>query len=412
MFSFYARAGDEEPASTCAASQDTTTTCANNKSSALQTEPPQDVSGGFLIFALAMGRYGNQMEHLLGALAEARRRAPNRIVVLPSFIVWRYGRGRRNAHIPVEAVFDLDTLRRDFHPNIVSYEEFQSIARWNSQNDATIYCNSAHKTMDHFKCTPDVGQGTYWYALGIEFSKEYYFHNTVFSLSSKDHPVIIVSNALSAPFPMRPQDRYVAKYLKWTDRMEERRQTFLAENGTSEDDIVVATHLRAGSDWVKACEHAVGRDTYMASPQCLEEMRRHDIDKLSLGLCLPTVDVGSVASDLQTAAEQVTKRSKKKGGRVVLFVATDIQRLGRKIWSEHNLGDTYDLLINSTELADANTDSDGVDALMGDPSLLDLIVITHADYLLGNCVSSFTSFAARIRKEQGIGLGTEFFGLL
>ena len=411
MFSFYARAADEEPASTCAASQDTTTTCANNKSPALQTEPPKDVSGGFLIFALAMGRYGNQMEHLLGALAEAKRRAPSRIVVLPSFIVWRYGRGRRNAHIPVEAVFDLDALRRDFHPNIVSYEEFQNIARWNSKG-ATIYCNSAHKAMDHFKCTPDVGQGTYWYALGIKFSKEHYFHNTVFNLSSKDHPVIIVSNALSAAFPMRPQDRYVAKYLKWTDRMEERRQTFLAENGISEDDIVVATHLRAGSDWVKACKHAVGRDTYMASPQCSEEMRRHNMYTISLELCLPTVDVGSVASDLQTAAEQVNKRSKKKGGRVVLFIAKDVPGIGEKIWSEYSLGNIYELLISTAEPAGADTDSDGVDALMGDLSFLDLNVMTHADYLLGNCVSSFTSFAARIRTEQGIGLGTEFFGLL
>ena len=97
VLSFYASAAGEEPASTCAASQDTstTTTCANNQSSALQTEPPQDLSGGFLIFALAMGRYGNQMEHLLGALAEAKRREPRRIIVLPSFIVWRYGRGRR-----------------------------------------------------------------------------------------------------------------------------------------------------------------------------------------------------------------------------------------------------------------------------------------------------------------------------
>ena len=412
MFLFYVRAADEELASTCATSQDTTTTCANNKSSALQTEPPKDVSGGFLIFALAMGRYGNQMEHLLGALAEAKRRAPRRIVVLPSFIVWRYGRGRKNAHIPVEAVFDLDTLRRDFHPNIVTYEEFQRIElRWNSE-DATIYCNSAHKAMDHFKCTPDVGQGTYWYALGIEFTKEHYFHNTVFNLSSKDHPVIIVSNALSAPFPMRPQDRYVAKYLKWTERMEERRQTFLAENGISEDDLVVASHLRAGSDWVNACEHALGRDTYMASPQCTEEMRRHDIDTLSMELCLPTVDVGSVASDLQRAAEQVREKSKKKGGRVVLFVATDVPGLGEKIWSEYSLGDIYDLLISTTEPADANTDSDGVDALMGDSSFLDLNVMTQATYLLGNCVSSFTSFGARIRKEQGIGLGTEFFGLL
>ena len=111
--------------------------------------------------------------------------------------------------------------------------------------------------------------------------------------------------------------------------MEERRQTFLLENGiSSEDDIVVATHLRAGSDWVKACKHAVGRDTYMASPQCSEEMRRHNMSTISLELCLPTVNVGSVASDLQTAAEQAKKRSEKKGGRVVLIVATDVPGLG------------------------------------------------------------------------------------
>ena len=194
--------------------------------------------------------------------------------------------------------------------------------------------------------------------------------------------------------------------------MEERRRSFLNMKGISSDDVIVAAHLRAGSDWVKACEHAVGRESYMASPQCNEEMKLHNMTELSLEICLPTISLSSVATDLITAGQKVKKaKSGTESTRVVLFIATDVQGLGKKIWAEQNLGDTYDLLIGAPEATEAR-ESDGIDALLEDSSLLDLIVMTHADYLLGNCVSSFTSFAARIRKEQQIGFGTDFFGLM
>jgi hypothetical protein len=140
-------------------------------------------------------------------------------------------------------------------------------------------------------------------------------------------------------------------------------------------------------------------------------MELHNMTELSLKICLPTISLSAVATDLITAGQKVKKAKEADSRRVVLFIATDVQGLGEQIWAEHNLGDTYDLLIGTPE-ATEGTESDGIDALLEDSSLLDLITMTHADYLVGNCVSSFTSFAARIRKEQGIGFGTDFFGFV
>jgi len=412
---------------TCHSSDDSSCVAdsiAMSSSATQNVESKLDASGGFYLFALAMGRYGNQMEHLLGALAEAKRRSPNRILVLPSFVTWRFGHGQKNAHIPVEYVFRLDRLR-EFHSNIVSYTEFRDMIsssctgsteqKWKAKQ-ATIYCSSEWKRYTHFEClNSDIDQeGTYWHSLGIQFVKEQWHEEDVFNLDPKYHPVVAVGGALSAPFPMRKQDRYVAKYLQWTELMEERRRSFLAQSGMSDHDLLVAAHLRAGSDWVKACESALGNEEYMASPQCSDEMQRKNMtDGITLELCLPTSDRSAVANDLLMVARKVLNNASdiKDGTRLILFFASDVADLGKGIMAEFDLDRTYDYFVTPPAQPEIST-RDGIEALIEDASFLDLIVMTHADYLVGNCVSSFTSFAARIRTEQGIGFGTEFFGLV
>jgi peptide-O-fucosyltransferase len=383
--------------------------------------------GGYLLFSLTMGRIGNQMEQLLGVLAQAtEERSKNRTVVLPPFISYPSDPDSL-IFTPVEDVFRLDVLRR-LNPNIITMKEFLASQQFWDPMNATIYCYDAFP-----KCTPDRNSrpfGLFWKAHGVQFTSEYLHSSDVFDLGPKEHPVVVINGA-PAPFPMLASDRYVARYLHWSSSVERRTTKFLLDTGlvdhamrvqgtTSHGDatntVLVATHIRAGSDWVNACQYGVGQPEYMASPQCAAVMKASGKSVVTEEICLPTANMARLALTLQKVGERIKrerKTSKQAGGtmrrRLVLFVASDVPSVAFELMETYGLNTTYDsLLVRQPSSRNLHEDEDGDDVV---GSLLELAVMTRADYFVGNCVSSFTSFAARIRTEQKLGLGTQFFGL-
>jgi hypothetical protein len=78
-----------------------------------------DATRGYLIACLCMGRYGNQIDQLLGSIHFARR--TGRVYVAPPLVNWV---GGRTFFIPFEQVFNLSRLN-EHHPT-VSMEHFAS----------------------------------------------------------------------------------------------------------------------------------------------------------------------------------------------------------------------------------------------------------------------------------------------
>lgn len=322
---------------------------------------------GYFVFCLSMGRYGNQMEQLLGVLG--RIKATNRMLVLPPFI--SYDRKASIQLIPIESVFDIDRLK-EYYSKIVSMETFMETIAPHVWKERVIYCVRS-------PC-PTTPEGNpirpFWNHYGIyNFSGSFIYGTLPFSLPAKRHPVVTVSSA-PVPFPMRRQDRGIAKYFVWKKK----------KPALPMDSLVVATHFRAGSDWVKVCENGVGRSDYMASPQC--HIDNKDAFQVTKAICLPTDNMPSLVIQLVQAGERI--RSKEK--RLLLFVASDVETSGRELMETYKLNDTYD------ELLEHHSSKDPFD---------DLMIMSKADYFIGNCVSSFTSFAARMRPAGT----TEYFGV-
>lgn len=71
--------------------------------------------------------------------------------------------------------------------------------------------------------------------------------------------------AAPAPFPMNPQHSGLQQYLQWSSSRREMAETVLR---TRLERPYVGLHLRHGPDWARACQHAKGQHSYMASPQC------------------------------------------------------------------------------------------------------------------------------------------------
>jgi peptide-O-fucosyltransferase len=326
-------------------------------------------SSGYFVFCLSMGRVGNQMEQLLGVLG--RVQATNRTLVLPPFI--SYNRTAPIQLVPVESIFDLDTLKQ-YYDKIIPMQTFMDTIASERWTDRVLYCGRPPCSL-----APEGNPvRPFWNHYGIyNFSSTFLYGSltALYSLSVNLHPVVAVSSA-PAPYPMRPQDRHIAKYFVWKK-----------EPPLPSDAVVVATHIRAGSDWVKACQHGIGRHDYMASPQCYGANNNDDF-VVTEEICLPTANKTKLARTLIQVGEEV----RVSGKRLLLYVASDVSTIGRDLMEMYNLKSTYDELLT----------------LPSNDPFVDLQVMSRADYLVGNCVSSFTSFAARMRPTGTTG----FFGVL
>lgn len=322
---------------------------------------------GYLVFILAMGRYGNQMEHLLSVLGKIKE--TNRVLVLPPFV--KYERGSVS-FVPIESIFDLNKLR-EFYPNIVPMQTFMETIAPKVWKEKILYCYTPPCAIQGNPAQP------FWNQYGIEnFDRSHGLYNSqdLIHLSVKEHPVVAMSHAPWAHYPMRPEDRYIAKYFHWNNNEE------TPTPDLPNDAVVVAAHIRAGSDWIKACrDHGIGRRDFMASPQCHSPK---DGFVVTQEICLP--DKINVVEKLRQTGERLRRHHGKKS--MFLYVASDVPSMGRDLME--NLSDTYDDLWE----------------LPNDDPFVDLRVMSKAHYLVGNCVSSFTSFAARMREK-----GTEFFGV-
>ncbi|XP_071964372.1 GDP-fucose protein O-fucosyltransferase 1-like [Antedon mediterranea] len=339
---------------------------------------------GYLLYCPCMGRFGNQAEHLIGSLAFAK--AIDRTLAIPPF--------RTYVNVPFTDWFQIDRMQ-EFH-RVLTLEDFmEGLAPeiWPPGQRVGYCVLPASSTM---KCEMKKGSpfGPFWDSFQIDFDDMERFslqiHSdlsnseiTLNNLKEKwnerfppsEYPVIALKGAPS-PYPIPSGNRFIQKYMEWAIPVQNQMNETIQRLFKSEK--FVAIHLRNGLDWVRACEHAAGARQFMASPQC------HNPDEKTVthDMCLPS------EAEILTFTTKVIEQE----GAKHLYIATDnnaYEKQFKEILEPKNI--------------QVHTAASKLNLLQ------DLYFMSEADYFIGNCVSSVTSFVKRQR--DGNGRRSNFFGL-
>ncbi|KAI5737591.1 hypothetical protein M8J76_014931 [Diaphorina citri] len=328
-----------------------------------------------------MGRFGNQADNFLGALALAK--GINRTLVLPPWVEYRYGEPK-SIQVLFDTYFQVEPLQ-EYH-RVMTMEKFmQDIAPhiW-PPHKRIAFCYMARGSTNESSCNAKEGNpfGPFWDTYGIDFvGSEFYgplhydvHHSDIaehwkMRYPSDDWPVIAFTGAPGS-FPVQDENRVLQKYLVWTEKIANQAKTFIKNKLPA--GAYIGIHLRNGIDWVRACEHVNMSPLLFAAPQCLGY--RNEYGVATEELCFPSVE---------TVVRQLKRVVREHGQIKYIFVATD----------NNNLNEPLKEAFKRTEIRIVPSDQS---------PHVDLAILSQANHFIGNCISSFTAFVKRHRDVKGL----------
>ncbi|XP_067016169.1 GDP-fucose protein O-fucosyltransferase 1-like [Acropora muricata] len=342
----------------------------------------EHASGGFVVYCPCMGRFGNQAEQFLGSLAFAK--GLNRTLILPPWIVYPSNKIGGSDRVSFDQWFLVKPLQD--YINVVTMEVFMKniASRVWPPGKRIGFCYS----LSGDKCRMKEGNpfGPFWDHFNIDFD-DYRQHSGLLwdteehwvrdgwknRFPVSDFPVIALMGAPGS-FPVKTENTWLQKYVQWSARIESEAKKYIAE--VLRDEPFLAIHLRNGIDFERACKHVKDSSmtSFFASPQCIPAGSKR---KLTYEMCFPG------QKEILKKVKKVAKKTKVKR----VFVATDNDPMMKEL----------NQALKSLKVSVHKRDSfDEID----DP-IVELAVLTKADHFIGNCVSSFTSFATRYRAVSG-----------
>ncbi|XP_065310183.1 GDP-fucose protein O-fucosyltransferase 1 isoform X2 [Dermacentor albipictus] len=299
---------------------------------------------GYILYCPCMGRFGNQADHFLGALAFSR--ALGRTLVLPPWVEYHPGEPK-SVQVPFDTYFKVEPLTK-YHRVIIMERFMKDLAPsiWPPGN-RTVFCYQVRALGQGCQAKEGNPFGPFWDTFGVEFDKsEFYMplqydihhHDMARKWKEKypaDRYLVLAFVGAPATFPVQKENLALQSYLVWSDTVLNMARHFIR---TSLRVPFVGIHLRNGIDWVRACEHLESSPLLFSAPQCVGYMgERGPLPTLA---CLPTPEV-------------VTQQ------------AVAIQR----------------------EPSDPH---------------VDLAILGLSNHFVGNCVSSFSAFVKRHRDVNGL----------
>lgn len=371
----------------------------------ISSEGPTNYHGkGFIIYCPCMGRFGNQAEQLLGSLLFAK--SLNRTLILPPFI--NYGLDHIPELIPFESIVQVEPINE--YNEVMLLTEFmaQHVDSVWPPGERQFFCYSARDIkVNNYSCDSLKGQpfSTFWAHFNISEDKSVFYKplTTNPHLSSdwksmyppSTHPVLTFVGAPS-PFPAYKESIKIQKYIKIADDVKKKAIEFKKVNDFLNVPYL-SIHIRHGSDWRKACDllrSNQGLTQLFSSNQCTG----YPLDgttyeqKLQFDTCLPSFD--TIVSRLN---ETLNTYKIKRGIELkVVHIATDFN--DRNLWKQ--LREFFPLVRFTITASDHEIVSN---------TMIDIYLMTYAEVFIGNCISSFSAFPARIRSEQ-LHLETFYFG--
>ncbi|KAG5884754.1 hypothetical protein JTB14_029235 [Gonioctena quinquepunctata] len=340
---------------------------------------------GYILYCPCMGRFGNQADHFLGALGFAR--GLNRTLVLPAWVEYRYGEPR-SIQVPFETYFKVAPLQK-FH-KVVTMERFmEEIAPYEWPKDDRIsFCYMSRGSGESCNAKEGNPFGPFWDTYDVEFTgSEFYgpLHYDVHhhdmakqwkdTYSPRKWPVLAFTGA-PASFPVQDENRYLQKYLQWSDSIEDEANSFISN--TLPKGAFIGIHLRNGIDWVRACQHIPESPNLFAAPQCLGY--RNERGKATADMCLPSQE--TVIRQLKRVIKNINNSENERTVRSV-YVASD---------SHHMIDELRSVLKRMTILVFKYPQAN---------PHVDLAILGKANHFIGNCISSFSAFVKRERDVRG-----------
>ncbi|PFX25598.1 GDP-fucose protein O-fucosyltransferase 1-like [Stylophora pistillata] len=324
---------------------------------------------GYVFYCPCMGRFGNQAEHFLGALAFAK--ALDRTLILPPWRTYK--------NVPFSDFFQVQPLQT-YHRVILAEDFMKHLAptHW-PKGIRRGYCWLPPGS--DRKCIMKEGNPfkPFWDELEVDFDEKIVYHLGIHiqdpyerdqwqrKFPSSSHPVLAFRGA-PASFPVEEQNRQAHAFLKWSQKINSEVDEYISN--TLPKGPFVGIHLRNGIDWRNACDHAEGMPQYMASPQCLGYSRYRTVTK---ELCFPP------KQDILNRTETAVRRF----GAKAVFVATDNDPMKEEL---------------KFRLQGLNVQIFHINPWLPQ---IDLAILGRADFFIGNCVSSFSSFVKRERDSNG-----------
>uniref|UniRef100_A0A1I8NLW7 GDP-fucose protein O-fucosyltransferase 1 n=1 Tax=Stomoxys calcitrans TaxID=35570 RepID=A0A1I8NLW7_STOCA len=349
-------------------------------------------ANGYLVYCPCMGRFGNQADHFLGALAFSK--ALNRTLILPPWVEYRKGE-MRSIQVPFDTYFDVETLQT-YHRIILMADFMKEFAPtvWPEEKRVS-FCYMERKSIQKKEnanpgCHAKEGNpfGPFWDTFQIDFIDSEFYGPLLFDVHHSNMaekwneryppslwPVLAFTGA-PASFPVQKENRELHAYLKWNQKYRDAAAKFI--KNTLPKGAFLGIHLRNGIDWVRACDHIRDSQQLFASPQCLGYT--NDKGNLYPELCMPSKEL--IIRQIKRLIKNVKQDHPKNEIRSI-FVASDANHMIAELNSA-----LQRMNISAFRLPDDNPH-------------LDLAILGMSNHFIGNCISSYSAFVKRERDVKG-----------